>query len=1017
MVWLDMFVLNSKINFPKNSVSKLSEAKVSYFLGLILIFAFLAIKNFPYNSWFTGWDNLHPEFNFWLNTKRAIFAVWQENQGLGTFGGHGYAATLPHTLFLFFLSFFIPLKYLRSTFTFFTLISGSLGAYFLVRKILNENENSLKNMAAFLAALFYLLNFGTIQNFHIQLEAFIIHYACLPWLFYCLLNFLEKKTKRSLLAFSLITFLSTPQGFIPPLFLVYFLFLLVFLLFYVIEKKDLKRIKEVAIIILVTLAINAYWLLPVSYYSLTRSSVYLNAYNNLASTEDFILKGKKYGNLTDVILLRGFLSETKDVSREGQLISIFGPWLRHFEKKQVVYLGYLYFGVILAGALSFILKKTRRLYLAFLLVLIISFSFLATNFLPFSLISRFFETIPIFKQAFRAAFTKFSVSLSLFYSVFFGIGLYLLLSNLRERFKIRIIQYVIFFIFCSSLIYFAFPVFTGNLFYKRIEVNIPKVYLELFEFFQQKDKKARIVNLPQGWNWGWSIYKWGYSGSGFLWYGIEQPILDRAFDVWGEENENYHWEINYALYSQNKELFEKVLEKYQINWLLLDGNIIYPSSPKELYLDELEDLILVSEKVKLLQEFGKIKIYQVKLDAPIKDFVFLAQNLPAIGPAYDWNNCDLAYADNKNYVSQTENAQYDFYYPFRSLFSGRSQEDLEFKVEDKGEYFIFKQEIPESLSDSSLIIPEEENKELVWIDPNDLSNTHYLKPEIKIENQEIKVKVPKVRGYFSADINSAEVIKDQSRNCNQFTQGKVSNETIEEDKKLLRLTAIDANNCSASFWLPSLPHKYAYLIAAENRHVKGKSFLFWLENLNSRRADIETYLPKQSKVITSYFVQPPMEKGGLEYTLHFDNISIGRQESINDLGRVSVNPIPYNFLTEIKLVNKKLVNNPQLVAPSSVLHPNPSFYHIKRGPIDNQILILSQAFHPGWQAYEANKNIPSFLMPFLSKRINKHILINNWENGWILDNQNKIAIIFLPQYLEYFGFLLLLIPVVLLLIF
>ncbi|MBU3956988.1 hypothetical protein KKI19_01740, partial [Patescibacteria group bacterium] len=108
-----------------------------------------------------------------------------------------------------------------------------------------------------------------------------------------------------------------------------------------------------------------------------------------------------------------------------------------------------------------------------------------------------------------------------------------------------------------------------------------------------------------------------------------------------------------------------------------------------------------------------------------------------------------------------------------------------------------------------------------------------------------------------------------------------------------------------------------------------------------------------------------------------------------------------------KLINKKMTNITQVLsAPLSVLHPNPSNYRIERSPAGNQILVLSQAFHPGWQAYETNESIPSLLIPIFGKRINLHVLVNNWENGWLLDNQDKIVIIFLPQYLEYFGFLI-----------
>ncbi len=41
----------------------------------------IVVLNFPFGAGFTGWDNMHPEFNYAVNLKR-IFSVWQE-KGLG----------------------------------------------------------------------------------------------------------------------------------------------------------------------------------------------------------------------------------------------------------------------------------------------------------------------------------------------------------------------------------------------------------------------------------------------------------------------------------------------------------------------------------------------------------------------------------------------------------------------------------------------------------------------------------------------------------------------------------------------------------------------------------------------------------------------------------------------------------------------------------------------------------------------------------------------------------------------
>ncbi|MEK7522231.1 MAG: hypothetical protein AAB569_01505, partial [Patescibacteria group bacterium] len=73
---------------------------------------------------------------------------------------------------------------------------------------------------------------------------------------------------------------------------------------------------------------------------------------------------------------------------------------------------------------------------------------------------------------------------------------------------------------------------------------------------------------------------------------------------------------------------------------------------------------------------------------------------------------------------------------------------------------------------------------------------------------------------------------------------------------------------------------------------------------------------------------------------------------------------------------------------------------------------LSQSYSPGWIAISNGK-------------ILQHVLVNNWANGWVLDDRSSmidvrnnnlgskiydlksILIIFWPQYLEFLGFALL----------
>lgn len=982
------------------------EARVRIFFPLliVLITIYISLVNFKPGTWLSGWDTLHPEINFSLNFKKVIQGVWREEQGLGAIAGHSHIADLPRIFFLYLTSFVVPIHCLRYIYFFLTLSLGSLGVYFFLEQtFLKGGLNLTKRVSAFFGGVFYLLNLGTLQHFYVPFEMFATMYVALPWLFLFATKYLIEENKRDLLFFCLATFLSTPMAYAATLWYVYFVALTIYLFtFHFIQLKTFSKFKKILLIFLLILIINSYWLLPNIYFLATSAKNVPQAKINQLFSDDAFLHDKKYATFGNVALLKGFLFDWNEY-REGEFIKLFDEWHIHLQNPLARVFGWILFGAVFWGVLTSIIER-KKFGLTFLPLLLFSFVPLLHSYFPINQLFSFMRNhFDAFKEGLRFPWTKFSIILMFCYASYFSQTILEIGKKIKGK-KLLIVFWGLIFVL---LITWMLPVFNGNLISNSMKISLPKEYFDLFSWFDQQSPEQRIAYFPISSFRGWEYSRWGFEGAGFIWFGLKQPILVRDFDRWNFYNENYYWEISYALYSQNRDLFENVLEKYQINWLLVDGNVINPTSSKALYLDELEEMLMASDKISLAEEFGKIKIYQVNLETPIKDFVFLAKNLPLIGPEYHWNNYDVAYLENGNYLSGLTT---QIYFPFRSLFTGRGQEDLEFEVEEKEFHYLFRQTIPEEIKDYHLEIPELKNEELILVDPNDLSRVRYLSPEIRFDGKVIEVIVPKASGYFSAEIDpTSDPEVQMAKNCDQSSRGVVKNEIVkEEEDKFLRLTSLDANNCSASFWLPNLPHKFSYLITAVSRHQKGKSLLFWLENLNARRPDIETYLPKSDS--KSYFIQPPMEEDGAGYTLHFDNISIGREKTVNDLGRTTVNLIPFEFLTSLKLVSPQQADanqEPIIAPPIKVSHPNPSFYRIEGDFAPNQLLVLSQSFHPGWQA---------FMRDGVSiKRIKPHVLVNNWANGWILvqpstiSHQPSIILVFLPQLLEYFGFFLLLI--------
>src|SRR5262249_33062592 len=125
---------------------------------LLTIVIVISLLNFKPGTILTGWDNLHPEFNFAVNIQRSIFAVWQEYQGLGLLGGMGHASDLVRQLILAIAGTIIPADNLRLFWTITTLALGSIGTYVFVKSLLIPYQNHKREMFGFFGGLFYLLN-------------------------------------------------------------------------------------------------------------------------------------------------------------------------------------------------------------------------------------------------------------------------------------------------------------------------------------------------------------------------------------------------------------------------------------------------------------------------------------------------------------------------------------------------------------------------------------------------------------------------------------------------------------------------------------------------------------------------------------------------------------------------------------------------------------------------------------------------------------------------------------------
>jgi len=1094
------------------------------FGGILAVVIVLSWANFKQETLLTGGDNLHPEFDFWINIQRSLFAAWQEYQGVGLLGGMGHAADLLRQIFLWLLSFLVPTTSLRYVYTMLTLFIGGIGAYVLTYYLFHlthQKEHTAwdTQLAATIAGVFYILNLSTIQAYYFPFETFTAHFAALPWLLWGIINYFQKATFKSFLVLCILFLLSTPQSYVPTLFVVFVLSVLILLPFVIkqsihhtIIKSSLSRI---TLFLTALFIINAFWLMPFAVFTLTSSNVNINAKINQVATETIFYQNKELGNIWDVMLLRGFWFNYIDPNLQQVFTYSLKPWRDHLDLLPITILGYSLFGVILLGVIRGIRSK-QPLWIGLAVLFFFSVTMLSTNTPPFSYIDALFRKLPLVSQVFRFPFTKFSILASLTYAIFFAFGIQAI-----SRYLHRVPPALFYAFFTVLLIFFTFPAFTGNLFSERQQLEFPIEYRQLFDFFKRQDPNTRIANFPQYTFWSWNYYKWGYAGSGFLWYGIKQPILDRAFDPWSRDNENYYFEISQALYSQDTTHLANVFDKYSANWIVIDRSVTTPFSAKALYFTELEQMLSKMPQVEKIQQFEYILIYRFKPSANPKSFVYGTSELPSVN-SYIVGDKDEAYAQFGDYKSVNQNQ--DILYPFRSLLSNKTQSDLSFKLLEEKTTLKLHTQLPESDTQQIVKLPSyfegeqfvpveiktETSKQALTVkavfktpeiflenkkifgDPSELvlfriasipgelklningvanfkissksgtvgttllsvneDNTLVLSDKLQsvLETQEVAstliqelplyqpkdisipphnkpitmtVRIPKVDDSYS---NMSEFPnRDKIRNCDNFRVGKYSSITsVGKDSRSLTFQSKNATNC-ISYFFPTLSHKLGYAITLDAEHVKGRGFHFWILNEDSKSTTIDTYLAADRKRTISTFVIPPMSTFGTAFSMHLDNISIGDDETINTFHKLSVYPFPYHFLTQIKVEQPNVPEKKTLGdVISSVTHPNESLYIIDLKPETYNLkptIVLSQSYSPFWKAYRIKKyelgimNYAAEILPFLfGDELKQHIKVNNWSNGWEINkttmkqfNNATIVLVFLPQYLQYFGFILL----------
>ena len=916
---------------------------------LVLVALFLAFKNYSFGSFLLGWDSLHPEFNFPLNFQRLFFGVWREEQGLGAISAHSHMADLVRVFILWISSFVLPHDLLRYLYVFLCLMLGPLGIYFFLKGNLEEKKNI--NIVSFLGASFYLLNLITLQHFFVPFEMFLVQYAFLPWIFLFAIKFIKERKKKDLVVFCLLTLLSAPMAYAATLFYVFLTGFCLFIFFYSLFEKNIWiSLKRGIVLILITIILNLYWIGPNIYSVVNQSgTISSSRINTLFSPEAFLRNGE-YGDVRNIATFKNFLFDWRYFSfQENQFNDLFSSWNIYLSDKW--YIGYVFTGIALLGLFISLIKRNKTA-IALLPVSLFSLFFIININPPTGSFYEYLYTkLPLLREGFRMPFTKFSLMylfcFTFFLSFFFSF-LFKILSKLKTFGKTLI--FFIFISFSGILIYYNKPMFEGQLISSLVRTNLPNEYYEFFDYFS--DKNGRIAKFPIYTIWGWEYHDWGYEGSGFIPFGLKNPTLDRDFDRWSMGNESFYNQASYYLYNKDLDSFEKILEKFQVKYLLLDESIINAGGDFEiLFMPELKDLILKSKKIKEVKKIGFLTVYEVSF-YDSDNFVFAPQNYVSLNIDQDYSQIDPIYENFGNYIFDENGVSYPFV-----------------NFDKRADIKIY-----------------EDNENLVF------------------QNGNIYAKFP-LKGKIVEDF-SLNMGFESAYNCDLKKTGEVWKELKESGVWYKAL----GNGVSCDFFdYSNLAYNQGYVLRIKGENFQGRGLKIYLYNKKTTRMDLEELLPEGE--FDEYFVILPKHKESSKedkgYTLNLETRSFGRIASENKIELVEFIPVDVDFLTSLVSDAKPIEEIKNDLKIENVTKIGTSNYIVD---YENKgLLVLGQGFDNGWDAYTLsgdNNNLMVKFLPFLYSKPLEHVKVNSWANGWIIPEGERVSIVFWPQYLEWGGMIL-----------
>lgn len=640
----------------------------------------IGFANIKAGYFYSGWDNVHGEFDLSDYARQVFFGAWSEHQSLGGPSAQGQPTEIFRLPIIFLLSLFVPVNNIRLVFIFSMFLVGGVGMYFYLSRIwLAQKSDLWKRWLASLGSIFYLLHILTLQQFYISFEMFMVQFAFLPFLLMSIHALLNKLSIKNVFYFIALQFLIAPSAHTQTVFYLAVLFSLIYSFFLTLQKKNLWHAIRMSFLVgLLTFFANSYWIFPNLYYSFHNAHYVQESRDNQLFAPESVWSIREAGTIENLTSGMHYLFSWQDYSFEKEKHElIFNEWQDHFSQPLVIYSMRILGVITLLGFLITIFSKDKdKKRWAIIAMYLFCFIFIWIDLLPTSKILDELYKSGTFREAFRNPFTKLSILYSFVSIILFITVVEKTILGLIGTKKLKKLTSLFAIIIFSSLFLSQFiiswPSFKGHFISEKLQIKYPGQYWEMFDYLETRDKDLRVLQLPQFTHAGWEYYDWqfleegnGYQGMGFYYFGFPQAFLNRDSDRWIETSDFFYYELKHALDSYNTEHFLEIVEKYNVDLVIIDETRFDPSKDHDFSTDR---FLLEDAGFKKVWEKDFLNIYERSTDGKEEE-VLLPKTIQFVDADLDRVRRDYAYSTESDYILDKENYKYIF--PFSSLISHR----------------------------------------------------------------------------------------------------------------------------------------------------------------------------------------------------------------------------------------------------------------------------------------------------------------------------------------------------------